>query len=117
MARVLNYPPVAIKLAGDMSRTRLRSIINIAQWEATNMADDRMRNDDLDKNMGGAGQRNKDDIGQQQSPGRNQPDDLSTGQRGAGQGQQNQPKHVEDDFGTADRQDKPGQGGQNRQNR
>ena len=81
------------------------------------MADDRMRNDDLDRNMGGAGQRNKDDHGQQQSPGRNQQDDLSTGQRGAGQGQQNQPKHIEDDFGTSDKQDKFDQGGQNRQNR
>lgn len=80
------------------------------------MADDRMRNDDLDRNMGGAGQRNKDDLGQQQSPGRNQPDDLASGQR-SGQGQQNQPRHIEDDFGTAEKQDKPGQGGQNRQNR
>lgn len=82
------------------------------------MADDRMRNDDLDRNMGGgAGQRNKDDYGQQQSPGRKPQDDLSTGQRGTGQGQQNQPKHIEDDFGTADKQDKFGQGGENRQNR
>ena len=62
------------------------------------MADDRMRNDDLDRNMGGAGQ-NKDEFGQQ-TPGRHQQDDLSTGQRGGGQGQQNQPKHDEDDFGT-----------------
>ena len=29
------------------------------------MADDRMRNDDLDRNMGGAGQKNKDEFGQQ----------------------------------------------------
>ena len=60
------------------------------------MADDRMRNDDLDRNMG-AGQQNKDEFGQQ-TPGRKQQDDLSTGQRGTGQGQQNQPKH-DDDFG------------------
>ena len=64
------------------------------------MADDRMRNDDLDRNMGGAGQKNNDEFGQQ-TPGRKQQDDLSTGQRGGmGQGQQNQPKHDEDDFGT-----------------
>ncbi|HEU4794728.1 MAG TPA: hypothetical protein VFT02_03800 [Pyrinomonadaceae bacterium] len=68
------------------------------------MADDRMKNDDLDRNLGGAGQRNKDDFGQQ-SPGRHKQDDLSTGQRGqGGQGQQNQPKDNynidDDDFGT-----------------
>ena len=63
------------------------------------MADDRMRNDDLDRNMGGAGQRNKDDFGQQ-SPGRHKQDDLSTGQRDKGQGQHNQPNFEdEDDFG------------------
>ena len=86
------------------------------------MADDRMRNDDLDRNMGGAGQ-NKENFGQQ-TPGRNKhDDDLQTGQRGAGQGQQGQqgkqgqqnPGHNEDDFGT------PGnkgahEGGQNRGN-
>ena len=64
------------------------------------MADDRMQNDDLDRNMGGAGQRNKDDFGQQ-SPGRHNQDELSTGQRGkGGQGQQNQPNIEEDEFGT-----------------
>jgi hypothetical protein len=101
-----------------MVRSRLRLIINIAQWEATNMADDRMKNDDLDRNMGSTGQRNKDDFGQQgqqQSPGRHQQDDLSTGQRGTGQGQQNQPKHEEDDFGTGGA-GKTG-GGQRNQNR
>jgi hypothetical protein len=64
------------------------------------MADDRMRNDDLDRDMGGAGQRNQDDYGKQQSPGRNKQDDLSTGQRGTGEGQENEPKHIKDDFGT-----------------
>ena len=59
------------------------------------MGDDRMRNDDLDRNMGGAGQQNKDEFGQQ-TPGRKQQDDLSTGQRG-GQGQQNKPKHEDDE--------------------
>ena len=84
------------------------------------MADDRMRNDDLDKNMGGAGQ-NKENYGQQ-TPGRNkQDDDLKTGQR-AGQGQQgqqghqNQPGHFEDDSGTSGNKG-AGQGGENRGNR
>lgn len=62
------------------------------------MADDRMRNDDLDKNMGGAGQ-DKENFGQQ-TPGRNkQDDDLRTGQRGAHQGQ-DQENEPQDDFGT-----------------
>lgn len=73
------------------------------------MADDRMRNDDREKNMGGAGQQNKDEFGQQ-TPGRKQQDDLSTGQRG-GQGQQNKPQHEDDEeFGT-------GRSGQRDQNR
>ena len=77
------------------------------------MADDRMRNDDLDRNMGGAGH-NKDDFGQQ-TPGRNkQDDDLRTGQRGAGQGQENEPRHIKDDFGTSGKKG-AGQGGQKRE--
>ena len=82
------------------------------------MADDRMKNDDLDRNMGGAGQRNKDDFGQQ-TPGRKQQDDdLSTGQRGTGQGQKNEPQHIEDDFGTGNKSDKSGFGQSDRnQNR
>ncbi|HEY2964591.1 MAG TPA: hypothetical protein VGJ37_19395 [Pyrinomonadaceae bacterium] len=76
------------------------------------MADDRMRNDDLDRNMGGAGQ--KDDFGKQ-TPGRKQKDDLSTGQRGAGQ--HNEPGHIKDDYGTSERSG-GGQGGrQGGQNR
>ena len=84
------------------------------------MADDRMRNDDLDKNMGGA---NKEHYGQQ-TPGRNkQDDDLKTGQRGAGQGQQGQhgkqgqqnPGFEEDDLGNSGNKG-TGQGGQNRGN-
>lgn len=80
------------------------------------MADDRMRNDDLDRNMGGAGQ-NQGDYGKQQSPGRNkQDDDLRTGQRGTGQGQQNQPGRKDDfgeDVGTPGKSD-IGQGGRDR---
>ena len=75
------------------------------------MADDRMRNDDLDRNMGGAGQQ-KDNYGSQ-SPGRNKQDDMSTGKRGAGQDQENEPKHIKDDFGTSGKSD-VGQGRQNR---
>ena len=78
------------------------------------MADDKMRNDDLDRNMGGAGQKNQGDYGKQQSPGRNKQDDLSTGQRGTGQGQhgqQSEPRHIKDDFGTSE---KSGGKGQNR---
>lgn len=78
------------------------------------MADDRMRNnDDLDRNMGGAGQKDQDKYGQK-SPGRGQQeDDFTKGQRGAGQrGEQD---HMKDDFGTSG--SNVGQGGQNRQNR
>jgi hypothetical protein len=73
------------------------------------MADDRMRNDDRDRNMGGAGQRNKDDFGQQ-TPGRHQQDDLSTGQRGKGQGQQNKPNIEDEEIGNT------GQSGQRDRN-
>jgi hypothetical protein len=78
------------------------------------MADDRMKNDDLERNMGGAGQKDQDKYGQQ-TPGRNkQDDDFSTGQRGAGQ--RSEPGHMNDDFGTSEKSG-GGQGGQNRQNR
>jgi hypothetical protein len=66
------------------------------------MADDRMKNDNLDKNMGGTGQQGEGDFGKQ-TPGRNkQKDDLSTGQRGTGQ-QQSEPRHIKDDFGTSEK--------------
>jgi hypothetical protein len=78
------------------------------------MADDRMKNKDLDKNMGGAGQKDQGNLGQQ-TPGRSKQDDeYSTGQRGAGQ--QGEQGHMKDDFGTSEKG--AGQsGGQNRQNR
>ena len=81
------------------------------------MVDDRMKKDDLDRNMGGAGQQagqqQKDNVGTQ-SPGRNpQQDDLSTGQRGAGQEKQGEPRHIKDDFGTSGQKD-VGQGRPNR---
>jgi len=78
------------------------------------MADDRMRNDDLDRNMGGASKQNQGNYGQggQQSPGRNeQDDDLSTGHRGTEQ--QGEQKHIKDDFGTSEKSD-VGQGGRDR---
>lgn len=66
------------------------------------MANDRMRNDDLDRKMGRSGQ--DDEMGKQdfgkQTPGRNpQQQDQQTGQKGAGQ--KNKPVHTEDedDFG------------------
>jgi hypothetical protein len=76
------------------------------------MADDRMKNKDLDKNMGGAGQKDQG----QQTPGRNKQDDeYSTGQRGGGQhGDQG---HMKDDFGTSEKSGTGQSGGQNRQNR
>jgi len=76
------------------------------------MADDRMKNDDRDRNMGGAGQQ-KDNYGTQ-SPGRNrEQDDLSTGKQGAGKDQQSEPRHITDDFGTSGKSD-VGEGRQNR---
>ena len=82
------------------------------------MADDRMKNDDLDRNMGGAGQAGQKDMHSQQSAGRKQDDDLSMGQRGTSQ--KNQPGHMDDEFGSSQKsgtgQGQQGgrQGGQNR---
>lgn len=74
------------------------------------MADDKMRNDDRDRQMGGAGQK-KDDYSQQ-TPGRKQQDDMSTGQRS---GQQNQPGHQKEGMGSE--KSGTGQGGRQGQNR
>jgi hypothetical protein len=89
-------------------------------WEVrTEMADDRMRNDDRDMNMGGAGQKNQGSQNKQgnfgqQTPGHSQQDDeFSKGQRGAGQ--RSEPGHMEDDFGSGEQG--LGQGGKkDRQN-
>ena len=78
------------------------------------MADDRMRNDDLDRNLGGAGRQDQGNYeqGGQKSPGRNkQDDDFSTGQRGASQ--KGEQQHIKDDFGTSGNKD-VGQRGQDR---
>lgn len=57
------------------------------------MADDRMRNDDRERNMGGAN-KHKDDYGKgQQTPGRHQQDD-DVSKRGASQ--QGEQRNVKD---------------------
>jgi len=80
------------------------------------MADDRMKDDDLQRNMGTKGE--GQDFGKQQTPGRNPQDDRSTG---AGQqgGQHKEPRNMEDDEefdgGTAGgRTGGQNRGGQNR---
>lgn len=73
------------------------------------MADDRMKNDDREKNMGGGAGQKKDNFGQQ-TPGRKQQDDLATGHRDTGQ--QNQPGH-----GTSDKSGTGQGGGRQGQNR
>ena len=85
------------------------------------MAHDRMTNDDLDRNMGRAGQ--DDDLGKQdfgkQTPGRN-PNDQQSGQKGAGQKNKQAglgAEEEDDDFGKGGSSGQMGrtpQGGQNR---
>ncbi|HEU4435610.1 MAG TPA: hypothetical protein VFR51_19650 [Pyrinomonadaceae bacterium] len=85
------------------------------------MAHDRMTNDNLDRNMGRAGQ--EDDLGNQdfgrQTPGRN-PNDQQTGQKGAGQKNKQGGLGAEedDDFGqgsgSSGQMGRTPQGGQNR---
>ncbi len=75
------------------------------------MANDRM-NDDLDRNMGRAGQGDDYSSGQdfgRQTPGRNPQHEQETGQKGAGQ--KNKPGHTEDeqDFGVGGEAGKTGQ--------
>ena len=85
------------------------------------MADDRMRNDDRDLNLGSAGnqgQKKQGNMGQQ-TPGHGQQDDddFSTGKRGAGQ--RSEPGHMEDDFGSGEQglgQGSKNQGGKGSQN-
>lgn len=84
------------------------------------MAHDRMTNDNLDRNMGRAGQ--DDDLGGQdfgrQTPGRN-PNDQQSGQKGAGQKNKESGLGAEedDDYGKGGSSGQMGrtpQGGQNR---
>ena len=79
------------------------------------MADDRMKHDDRDLNLGGAGQQKDQGNMGQKTPGRGlqDDDDLSGGQRGAGQ--RGEQRHMKDDLGS--KEQGKGQGGQNRQNR
>ena len=70
------------------------------------MADDKMKNQDRDMNLGGAGQKDqgtqKGNMGQQ-TPGRGQQqdnDEFTSGQRGAGQ--RSEPGHMTDDFGSGE---------------
>ena len=76
------------------------------------MANDRMTNDDLDRNMGRAGQQEDDQDFGQKSPGRNPNDQQQSGQKGAGQ--HNKGAGEEDDFGGVGGQGRNPQGGQNR---
>jgi hypothetical protein len=75
------------------------------------MANDRMTNDDLDRNMGRAGQ--DDDLGKQdfgqQTPGRNPDDQHQTGKKGA-----NKPVDEEDDYATGGQGQGGRQGGEKR---
>jgi hypothetical protein len=80
------------------------------------MADDRMKNDQRDMNLGGAGQKNQGNYGQK-TPGRGQQDDdeFSQGQRDTSQ--RSEPGHMKDDFGTSGQnvgegRSNMGQGGQ-----
>jgi hypothetical protein len=85
------------------------------------MADDRMKNDDQQRNMGST-KRDDQDLGQgQQTPGRNPQGGQHTGGYGGGQqgGQQHKnPSNMEDDEefggGTTGQRGGQGRGGQNR---
>jgi len=81
------------------------------------MADDRMKHDDLNKNLGGqqGGQKG------QQTPGRHQQDDEEFGKRGGGQGTTGNRGLEDDEMGQGGGKSgsKPGsqQGGRGSQNR
>ena len=86
------------------------------------MADDRMKNDDLQRNMGTSGKEGQD-FGKQtpgrQGAGHEGGGQYAGGQKGAGQksgGQQNEPRNMEDDeeFGTTGKTGGMNRGGQNR---
>ena len=81
------------------------------------MADDRMKRDDLDKNLGGA-----EKQGGQQAPGRQPQDDERFGQRGGRETPGNRPLDEDDEIsqgggsrgGNIGNKPGGGQGGQNR---
>lgn len=77
------------------------------------MADDRMKNDDLRRDMGGT--RDDQDFGKQ-TPGRNPQDDRATGGQQGGQ-QGKEPRDLEDDEfdgGSSGQGGAQNRGGQNR---
>jgi len=82
------------------------------------MADDRMKDDDLQRNMGAGGHDDKDRNQGQQSPGRNPQGGQQTGGYGGQQGgQKNQPSNLDDDEeigGGGGQRGDQGRGGQNR---
>lgn len=79
------------------------------------MADDRMKNDDLQRDMGTGDE--GQDYGRQQTLGRNPQDDRSTGAGHQG-GQHKEPRNMDEDDefdgGTAGRTGGQNRGGQNR---
>ena len=79
------------------------------------MADDKMKKDDRDMNLGGTGQKNQGNYGQK-TPGRGQQNDneFTKGQRDTSQ--RSEPSHMEDDFGSGEQGTGQSQGGKNRQN-
>src|SRR5215212_1348823 len=127
MARMLNNYTAAIQLAGE-NVVGLRSAINHRNGRNTDMADDRMKNDDLQRNMGTSGKEGQD-YGQQ-TPGRQGGGQQSGGQHVGGQkggqqgqggyggSQQNEPRNMEDDDefggGSMGQSGGQGRGGQNR---
>ena len=77
------------------------------------MADNRMKDDDLKRDMGSAG-RDKEDYGKQ-TPGRNPDDQQRAGQTGGQQGGRNRDLDDEDmDGGTSNERGGQNRGGQNR---
>ena len=82
------------------------------------MADDRMKNDDRQRNMGTGGREDKGFDPGQQSPGRNPQGGQQSGQQSGGQqgGQEKGNRNMEDDdeFGGGTSGQRGGQGGQGR---
>jgi len=79
------------------------------------MADDRMKNDELQRNMGGAGHDEGQKGGGQQSPGRSGQGQQAGGKQGDFGGGQNKHDMEDDDLGAGNAQTGgQGRGGQNR---
>ena len=79
------------------------------------MADDRMKNDELQRNMGGAGHDEGQKGGGEQSPGRSGQGQQAGGKQGDFGGGQNKHDMEDDDLGAGNAQSGgQGRGGQNR---